>query len=185
MTTKQESAAQTRASLIEAAINTLRQSGIGGLTLDAVAHQAGVSKGGLLHHFANKDALVEAILRSLLDAFETRVKSYYAAAQPTEGRWLRAYIHATFDASDVLPMEVIALLSTALVENVALLELVRSDVKMWDQLLASDGISPARAMVLRMATDAYWTERLIGTQVSEANMLEALRNELLQMVVTS
>ncbi len=34
-------------------------------TLDAVARNAGVSKGGLLYHFASKDALVEGVLARL------------------------------------------------------------------------------------------------------------------------
>jgi AcrR family transcriptional regulator len=34
-------------------------------TLDAVARNAGVSKGGLLYHFASKDALVEGVLDRL------------------------------------------------------------------------------------------------------------------------
>lgn len=36
-------------------------------TLDAVAARAGVSKGGLLYHFASKDALVEGTLARLAD----------------------------------------------------------------------------------------------------------------------
>lgn len=34
-------------------------------TLDAVARQAGVSKGGLLYHFPNKEALISALLERL------------------------------------------------------------------------------------------------------------------------
>lgn len=34
-------------------------------TLDAVAKRAGISKGGLLHHFPNKEALVTATLKRL------------------------------------------------------------------------------------------------------------------------
>ena len=34
-------------------------------TLDAVAKKAGVSKGGLLYHFPNKEALIEVLLDRL------------------------------------------------------------------------------------------------------------------------
>lgn len=182
MPTKQEAAAQTREKLIASALQTIQQHGIVGLTLDAVAREAGVSKGGLLHHFANKDALVEAILRSLLDAFTQQVHARYAAEPIRKGRWLRAYIHATFDDEKALPMEVIALLSNALVENTTLLALVRSDVANWNTLLASDGISATRAIALRMAADAYWTERLIQSVPLDSKLCTALRNELLAMV---
>lgn len=37
--------------------------GIAALSLNAVAREAGVSKGGLLHHFPNKQALIFALVR--------------------------------------------------------------------------------------------------------------------------
>ncbi|MDQ1833378.1 TetR/AcrR family transcriptional regulator [Massilia scottii] len=37
------------------------EEGQAGVTVQAVAQAAGVSKGGLFHHFANKQALVESM----------------------------------------------------------------------------------------------------------------------------
>ena len=41
----------TRKRLLDAAAAVVRRDGAGALTLDAVAAEAGVSKGGLLYHF--------------------------------------------------------------------------------------------------------------------------------------
>lgn len=65
MSARQLTAAQTCPRLLDVAAQTLRDQGMAGLTLDAVAKEAGVGKGGLLHHFPSKDALVEAVLRRL------------------------------------------------------------------------------------------------------------------------
>ncbi len=41
--------------ILEAAAAVLRKSGARGLTIDAFAVEAGLSKGGVLHHYASKD----------------------------------------------------------------------------------------------------------------------------------
>ncbi|WP_375464900.1 TetR/AcrR family transcriptional regulator [uncultured Methylobacterium sp.] len=47
--------------ILDAAETLLRRSGSRTLTIDAVALEAGLSKGGVLHHYASKDALVTAL----------------------------------------------------------------------------------------------------------------------------
>ena len=59
MATARES---TRDRLLDAAEALLVEAGPRGLTLDAVAAAARVSKGGLLYHFRSKDALVEGLV---------------------------------------------------------------------------------------------------------------------------
>ncbi|MFI4880731.1 MAG: TetR/AcrR family transcriptional regulator [Steroidobacterales bacterium] len=62
-----------RERLLDAAERAVLETGAGHLTLDAVAKFAGVSKGGLLHHFPSKDALLEAMLERYLKDIETQV----------------------------------------------------------------------------------------------------------------
>ena len=59
---KPRSRRQDRAEVIlDAAEALLRRSGSRTLTIDAVAAEAALSKGGVLHHYASKDALVTAL----------------------------------------------------------------------------------------------------------------------------
>ncbi|WP_019201174.1 TetR/AcrR family transcriptional regulator [Tsukamurella sp. 1534] len=51
-----------RAKLLDAFVRILVDQGERAATLEAVAAEAGVSKGGLLYHFASKDALVEGLI---------------------------------------------------------------------------------------------------------------------------
>ncbi|HEX2269893.1 MAG TPA: helix-turn-helix domain-containing protein [Pyrinomonadaceae bacterium] len=48
--------------LLDTAEAVVVHQGIANLTLDAVAAEAGMSKGGLLHHFPTKDRRVEALV---------------------------------------------------------------------------------------------------------------------------
>ncbi|WP_204262765.1 TetR/AcrR family transcriptional regulator [Methylobacterium sp. BTF04] len=47
--------------ILDAAERLIRRSGTRTLTMDAVAAEAALSKGGVLHHYASKDALIAAL----------------------------------------------------------------------------------------------------------------------------
>lgn len=179
MNKKQQAAAQTRAHLIEAALSTLRQHGANNLTLDAVAKASAVSKGGLLHHFPSKEALMEAVLHQLFTDYEQQVQGFYEQEPEGIGRWLRAYVRATFVAEESLPMELVVMLLSAISEYPNLLRLVQKDHQQWEERLKGDGLSLARVRVIRMAADAYWQERQIGMGVGSAEERQDLMNELL------
>src|SRR5881227_3806920 len=57
--------ADARTRILDAAETIVRDKGVTGLTLDAAAREAGVSKGGLLYHFASKEALAAGLLDRL------------------------------------------------------------------------------------------------------------------------
>lgn len=171
---------QTRARLLDAAVEMMGLSGPAGLTLDQVARQAGVSKGGLLHHFPSKEALFEALVRRLFDEFAAAVEARLAQEPPGPGRLLRAYIHANLDDSQDLPLEFAAPLLAALVDQPALATLIRDDARTWQDRLAADGLPPARVAVIRMAADAYWADRLLGV-APEGEALAAIRDELVAL----
>lgn len=60
--------------LLDCVYVVLRERGLGGLTLDAVASKAGISKGGLIHHFPSKRALLEAVVMREVSQFETEYR---------------------------------------------------------------------------------------------------------------
>ena len=54
--------ADRRAEILEAALKVFAESGFHGGTLRVIAERVGLSQAGLLHHFANKEQLLEAVL---------------------------------------------------------------------------------------------------------------------------
>ena len=58
-------------------------------TLDAVAKQAGVSKGGLLYHFASKNELVDGEIQRLTKLAEEEVAELMAAPDGMVSRFMR------------------------------------------------------------------------------------------------
>jgi len=77
--TQAERRATTRQALLDAAIETLVESGYAGTTTTVVCRRAGVSQGALFKHFASKAELVAAaaehLFGNLIGAFESALPS--------------------------------------------------------------------------------------------------------------
>ncbi len=145
----------TRESLLQAANRVILRDGSGKLTLDAVAREANVSKGGLLYHFKNKEALIFGLLESHLAQFERALE---AGADGTPGSWTRAFVRASVAESPEVS-EMNAALLAAVGENPGLLEPFRESARGWQANAESDGIDPVTATLIRLATDGlYYTE---------------------------
>ena len=67
---------RSRVAIIEAVLHVLARNGAGQLTLDAVAREAGISKGGLMHQFRTKEAIIKALLEHHITYIETFQKDY-------------------------------------------------------------------------------------------------------------
>ncbi len=63
---QQKKSSNTRAAILDAAMQILVEGGYGQLTTVGVAGRAGVSRGAMHHHFANRDALVCALVDHVL-----------------------------------------------------------------------------------------------------------------------
>jgi AcrR family transcriptional regulator len=79
---------RTKATVIAAALAIIARDGAGRLTLDAIAKESGVSKGGLLHQFPNKRAVLAALLEYQTDYYATFAQTFLAEhgasyAEPT------------------------------------------------------------------------------------------------------
>ena len=169
-------ASATRARLLDAAAGVMRRGGPRALTLEAVAAEAGVSKGGLLYHFASKPALLEALFERWLVAFEATIE---AEPSGTPGSFTRAYV----TASDIVerPAASAAVemgLFSALVTDPARLDQARARYAAWQQRLGADGIDPADATVARLAADGLWLADLLGL----APPTEALREAVVARI---
>ena len=63
-------AERTRVAVLKAAAEVLAERGTGA-SLSRIAEVAGVSKSGLLHHFANREQLIVALLEDVVATFRS------------------------------------------------------------------------------------------------------------------
>jgi AcrR family transcriptional regulator len=83
--------AARRAQIVECAIRAIATLGYGQASLAQIAKLAGVSKGVISYHFADKDELIEHVLREVLSEFEVYMRPRIQAQQDA-ALMLRTYI---------------------------------------------------------------------------------------------
>lgn len=144
-----------RDELLEAALAVIRRDGAHALTLDAVAAEAGVSKGGVLYHFASKRALVDGVLERWLDDFGARLGE---GASVT-----RSYVHASDLQTE--PPGVVASefgVLAALLEEPGALRTARERHEEWMEDMLAEGRDRADTWIVRLAADGLWYADLLG-----------------------
>jgi AcrR family transcriptional regulator len=145
-------------------------------TLDHVASSAGVSKGGLLHHFPTKDALLRGLIVALADEFAKLIeRELEREPEISPGRWTRAYIRATFKPSEDEEVMVGAL-AQIVATHPELLEALRESFDFAERHIANDGLPLTRAIAIRLACDGLWFSEITGM----VDLQEPLRSDLLE-----
>lgn len=87
-----------RHALIICAKDIMLDEGIANLSLQKVADKAGTSKGGLFHHFKNKDELVASVFELFIAQVNTAIMSQI---DDEFGAFTRAYVKVFFDNTDI------------------------------------------------------------------------------------
>jgi AcrR family transcriptional regulator len=168
-----------REAILRAALELVREQGAHALTLDAVARHAGVSKGGLIHHFNTKEALVRGVIDASTAALHHQIESAYdASPDRSPGSFTRIYIETTLrHAAEgyLLP----------------LFELVARDPSMAGALaghnawchkhLENDSIDPVLAHVIASAADGLWVEIIFRLESTKSWRVRAMQACLLEM----
>ncbi len=88
---------QTRARIRVAAAKVIERDGAGHLTLEKVAAEADLSKGGLLYHYPSKDALLQGLLDHLLENRAGLIEGSGSAESVSDATLLNNLIDADFD----------------------------------------------------------------------------------------
>lgn len=159
----------TKARLIAAAAAVIRRDGAQALTLDAVAAEAGVSKGGLLYHFKSKRELLDGLVERWLDEFQHDIDA-------SDTSFPKGYVKA----SDGAKAEEAGLLA-ALVADPAVLAKVRERYATWQDRVATEGADPVEATVARLAADGLWLADLLGMAPPEGELRERVLARLLDL----
>lgn len=173
-----------RAKILEAAEAVIRRDGVKRLSVDAVVAEAGISKGGFFYHFKTKDDLLAALMRSITDEMTAEVSALVEADPEPRGRIARSIIRAAFDFEadperrDRFVTLTLAVLIAA-IESPALLAEVRRGNDEQLTASASDGLSPAHALLLNAALEGFW----IGQSLGSTTVPEPLRRQLRDLLI--
>jgi AcrR family transcriptional regulator len=149
-----------REPILDAAERVIAEIGAGHLTLDAVAREAGISKGGLLYHFPNKDELLTALM--------ARYVARCMEAAPAHGdgqsggdliKSLTRFRITSHSANKRIAHGMIA----ALAENPAMVRPLRAYYdELWARL-KSETLKPERALLPWLAIEGLLFHELFNT----------------------
>jgi AcrR family transcriptional regulator len=171
------SRADTRARLLDAAVAVVRRDGAQSLTLDAVAAQAGVSKGGLLYHFKSKRELLEGMVERWLAEWQEQIDR-----ESGDAGFLTGYVHAThLGGAGPEEREAEFGLLAALIADPAVIEVVRARYEDWQAQAVRDAPDPVAATVARLATDGLWLADLLGFAPPRGELREQVLARLLEL----
>jgi AcrR family transcriptional regulator len=145
-------ATRTRRALLDAAARSVVSHGAG-VSLDVVAREAGVSKGGLMHHFRSKDDLMAALADDLFDQFARAVEDRIDPQDSVPGRRLRAYVRATFDDLEHHDAVEQTTLMATLSSFPEPARHAQERYRRWNETLTEDGVDPQRVLLVVRACD--------------------------------
>ena len=174
-TTRRRAPDDTRAEIIEKALEVAAELGASGFTLDAVAARTSVSKGALLHHFPSKIALLEGMVDHLGRMHTDTILAEAARDPEPYGRNARAYLRATVN-EPVTPQDVSIgrVIMAACAIDPALAQRWNGwidKVKVDDP---SDPVGADDALMLRLIADGLWMSDLFGTHAVSPEQRQAL-----------
>ena len=168
----------SRDAILDAAEQVVRDKGSHHLTIDAVARESGLSKGGVLYNFPSKQALLEGMVDRAIECHVQRVETTREALKGPN-RTLRAMLASRRDFSEKQPVARAYLAATA--ENPELVDRITPLAReRYEQIMAecADG---DMALVLWMALEGIVLLDVIGLQLLPDDAVERVERRLIRI----
>jgi len=168
--------ANTVERICQAAIRTGTRDGLLAMTIDNVAKEAGVSKGGVMYHFPTKEALMTATLTYYSDLAEQMLMRRIASDPLPRMRWARAMLDCLFPDSntptrpfegeedlhpEIMPRFMLAVLAAA-VNNPGLIEPLRKLGTRMRERLMNDPDDGLDQLMIWLAVDGLFLWQFVG-----------------------
>ncbi len=131
-------------------------------TLDAVAREAGVSKGGLIYHFSSREALIDGLLNRLEALVDEDLRAMTAAVEGP----VRYYVRSCAQADTPLDLTMVAVTRLLQRSHSRAPEVLATAHNRWyDALLAAVGDPSIARLVILLGYGLYYTATVAGEQL--------------------
>jgi len=148
---------RAKESVLDAFEAALLAEGARGATMEAVAAAAGVSKGGLLYHYATKEALENALLERMRKLVQLDVE----AMQSAPGGIIAAFVRTSLETGTPLDRAIVAASRLAQTGHAAAADALRGVRELWeDALRPHTRDETALQLVLLVSDGLYFNSAL-------------------------
>lgn len=151
----------TKDVILDAAESVVARDGSGRLTIDAVAAESQVSKGGVLYHYPNKLALLEAMVARMIDSVLNEIITAREAAEAAGAPVLPRVVEALLDRMKARDNVSQALLAAS-AEQPGLLETATAPIAVEFQRIADSAADPVLAQIILLSLDGLKLSQLLG-----------------------
>ncbi|MGV1870049.1 TetR/AcrR family transcriptional regulator [Agrobacterium rosae] len=156
-----------RRNLMDCAARLAAEQGFSAVSVQAIASAAGVTKGGLFHHFASKQALLEAVVGDLLAKLDEDIDALISQDCEGYGCFTRAYVNAFFADRGRETYAQWSAISIALISEPALRQLWERwiNARLTRHKTTDDHLN---LELVRLAIDGLWLADLVSEK-AQAN----------------
>ncbi|PDT73327.1 TetR/AcrR family transcriptional regulator [Bradyrhizobium sp. C9] len=170
---------RSRNAALDAAITIVTRDGPGRLTLDAIARESGLSKGGVMHQFRTKEAVLRALLEQQMAHFEEFSTRYLEKVRKTTDQPELAAQIATLREAISTPRAGAFALLAAMNENPDLMAMPRDvDIKKV-ALMKAEARDPDLALLRWAAARGLLLSSLFGL----SSLTDAERDRLFERLL--
>ncbi|MFM1722311.1 TetR/AcrR family transcriptional regulator [Rhodococcus sp. PAM 2766] len=171
-------ASDTRDRILDALERLLLEQGLAQVTLEAVAAEAGVSKGGLLYHFPSKEALLAGMVRRLGDRSDQQLADAVATGRTVSEIYLQ-YPPAESADEMTLYRSMLAAMRSADGQHDEVQQAIADVMRSWDDGLLAEIDDPVHAEIIRLVGDGIYLAALLGLPESDPDLHRRVVNRLL------
>ena len=171
---------EVRSRLLKATAEVAAEQGLDAVTIAEVSKRAGVTSGGLFHHFPSKKHLIDELINSCTLSFENKIGQLIAQDPEPRGRFARAYLLASNCVDDRCEDSVqVGNVLTAMSRDP---EISRRWAAWIGEQLKKYGAEsdPILGEIIRYASDGLWLEDYVMESVDK-NRRQAVIDRLLEL----
>lgn len=170
-----------RQEIAEAALSLASRVGLGALTFEAVAAEAGKTKGGILYHFPSKEDLARAVIEVLIAAWDDDAQRHLEGPfdEATREERIVAFLLSTIETDGRL--DALGDLSV-LVDVMHDIELAAIWIAHRDRWVGDIGTLTPHQQIALAAADGIWVDEAMQQAPYPAARRDEIVAELVRMV---
>lgn len=173
--------ANCKESIIDAAEAVVMELGAVHMSLDVVAKKAGISKGGLMYHFATKKSLLKAMIERMVGQFYADRAAMLDKVKPGPGRELRAGILTALEPNEKRDRMGFSILVVA-ANDPELLKCLKDAHRGHLKEMADSGLDFERASVISLASDGLMLLEMLGISPYSLAQKKKVRDTMIRMI---
>lgn len=169
----------TRERILIKACQLVAREGFTRLTIDRVAKESELSKGGLLYHFPSKETLEKSMIEYVMEISNKNVDEKVSDESPPN-KWLSGSVRAVFEEAGLQDLTSPGLLAT-MISNPDFIESWRKRYIEWHETLIDESSDPILSYIVFLALDGLWFADLLDLDPPQGEFREQLFEVLLNL----